>query len=184
MLLLFEALGYSIGREHFPDPSLEFLREPRVLDLVHRGLTPPWPDVIKHLGGFCYHLNEHVDRWNWHVEHVVVMVRDLEISVNRRMNYGGGRDMTARAYNRTSTEWKALTSAQKRTLARDHLKDELGSLIFQLVARDYSFSCLEYPRWILDPEYAFRKLSPPLCDRSTFLAAHREIVDPGRIGHY
>lgn len=187
LLLLFEALGFSIGRSQFPDPWLELLRDPRVNAMIDRGETPPWPQVIKHLGGFCYHINEHVDRWGWKVDHIFVMMRDLEESVRRRVKYKGGRDMTPKAYGYSTSEWVGLTQEQKEEEARAHLKDELGALLLNIVPREYPFTCIEYPRWVQDPGYAFRKLYPVLVNRveyPEFVKVFGQVIDPKKVGNY
>jgi len=186
LLLLLEQLGFPIGREDFPDLWLEFLRDPRVQAILERGEVPTWPRVIKHLGGFCYHLNEHVDRWGWEVEHVFVMVRDLEESVARRAKYKEGRDLTPKAYGKTQTEWAKLSEREKQGLARDHLKDELGALLFNLVPREYPFTCLFYPRWVQDAGYTLRKLAAVLSPDQTrmFNQTFQRVIDPKKVGTY
>lgn len=187
LLLLFEALGFSIGRKEFPDPWLEILRDPRVTAMIEREETPPWPEVIKHLGGFCYNLNEHVDRWSWNVDHIFVMVRDLGESVRRRVKFKGGRDMSPKAFGYDPASWRALTQEAREAEIQDRLKNQIGALLFNLVPRNYPFTCIEYPRWVQDPNYAYTKLSPALADRVThedFVRAFQRIIDPQRVGRY
>jgi len=184
LLLLLERLGFTIGREQFPQPVLELLREPRLQAQIDAGVRPVWPDVIKHHGGFCYHLHEHVDRWGWNVEQVFVMTRDLEESLQRRALYAGGREFTHRAFGIGYDEWNQLGTEGRFKIARNHLKDQLGSLIFQLSARDYPFSCIQYPRWVRDFEYTHRKLSVLGIGRQGLQQKFSEMIDLSRVHSY
>lgn len=182
LVSLFDELGFSTGKEIFPDRYIEILRDERIQEMINKGQVPKWPRVIKHLGGFCYNLDYHVNRWNWKVKHVIVLVRDLETSVNRRLVK---KTVNGKTFGISNKEWISYSEEQKKKLCREHLKDELGSLFFNLVPKDYSFFCMHYPRWVKDSNYAYRKLNTILnIEYDKFMKVYTKIIDPSKVGKY
>lgn len=114
------------------------------------------PKVIKHLGGFCYNLNEHIDTFNWNVEHIFFCLRRLENSIERRNKKG----LSAKMLDVDKKEFSASTEEHKQDILTQELFKMVGAGIFNLIQRDHPFTIIRFPKSIIDANYCWGKTYP------------------------
>lgn len=177
-LLLLEALGLDTGKKH------EFLRDEKMWKEIEQGKIPKWPSVIKHLGGFCYNLNSHVDRWNWKVDHIFIVLRNLD-QLARKKATKPEKFFRAKALKISNEKLRNLSEDNKKEIIKDNAKDQIGALIFNILDRDYPFSLVEYPKYTENLDYCYKKISPIIpCTWDTFLQAHNKAIDKSKVNRY
>lgn len=180
MLMLFEALGYETGNSTYPMCFREFLRDYRVVEQIEKGETPVWPEVIKHLGGFCYNLKSYVNKWNWKVDHVFILIRSLDESVNKRKT-----KMSWKSLQVSKKRFDSMKELEKEEKLRNNLIHQIGSLIYSIGELDYSCTLINYPRFAEDKEYCFRKLSEGLnLSKEKFDIAYGKVIKSEKIHKY
>lgn len=181
LLMLFEALGYETGNSTYPRCFREFLRDSRVVEQLEKGETPVWPEVIKHLGGFCYNLESYIEKWDWKVDHMFILIRDLDESVNKRIL---SNKTTYKSLQISNEIFHSMTEEEKRIRTKEVLIHQIGSLVFSLGKLDIPSTIINYPRFAQDREYCHDKLSEGLGDILNFDEAYDNIINLDKVHSY
>lgn len=165
LFYLLKELGLDTG------PHPEFLRWERTVEKLNRKEKVEFPTIIKHLGGFCLNLNDHIDRFGWSIKHIFFCLRRFEACLNSRVG------MTMRRTRKSREE--------ATEIMMDEIPHTVGMGLFNLIERDHPFTVIRFPRSAQDPEYCYNKLSPILedIDFETFKIAWEKTVDPSLILH-
>jgi hypothetical protein len=138
---LFRELEFDTG------PHPEFLRWEDTKDKIKRNEEVIYPRVIKHLGGFCMRLNEHIDENDWGVEHIFFCLRSLKPCASSK---------AVMQHNRSPNYYISKEEAKKE--AERELPYTVGMGLLQIVERDHPFTMIKFPNSALDPEYCLEKL--------------------------
>jgi hypothetical protein len=193
LVWLLRDLGFSICpkgyEQHFQDlPSgepvlYELLREQRIRDAIARGENIQWPDVIKHLGGFCFGLHDWVDRFQWKVDLVLICTRGLEEGIRRRWAQDKVHQPDHKFLQVDHKTFCGLNRDQIDERARKVVRERIGAAVLQCIDRDYPYAILPYPKFAEDPKILYGALQPILKDRHDFASFYniysRRMV-PGR----
>jgi hypothetical protein len=98
------------------------------------------PAIIKN-PNLCRDLLERVERWDWKIDHVYILMRDYDDVANHLWN----RRHEGRAED---TEKEGKLKEYKEIAARD-----IGNLMYQLVSEGIPHTFLLFPKIITDPKY-------------------------------
>lgn len=107
------------------------------------------------------------------IDWLVIPLRDLDQATASRLAVTG----------RTGDPEGALTGTKRPRSQREALAVGVYSLLLASAAYEIPTLLLDYPRFALDPAYAYRRLQPALgqVTEAQFAAAHEQTVDPTRI---
>ena len=197
LVWLLRELGFSIcpkGYEHlFKDlPSgepvlYELLREQVIRDDLAKGKKIEWPDVIKNSGGFSFNLHEWVDKYNWKVDLVLIPFRGLEEGIRRRWVKDPVHNPINHKFLKVPYEkFLSMKEDEINERAREVVRERVGAAVLQCTDRDYPFSILPFPKFVLKPTFLYEKLSPILKDVSfeTFYEAFSRTTDLTKVKLY
>jgi hypothetical protein len=123
----------------------------------------PAPKVIKHLGGFLLHLNQHIENYQWDVEHIFFAISTLDLAMD-------------------TCKVRCVRKPFDYESELQRYYSKLGKGLSQLVDSDYPFTIIQCPTFILDADYCYNKLSVVLPDitRGEFVAKHEAFINPER----
>lgn len=157
---LLRELGYTTEPEGYPDRAMfEIMRYPDVMARLDKGEIE-WPQVIKHLGGFCHNLNSHIDKYDWKIKHIFFCLRKLDRSIELRFE----KEIVGHKMLEISKlEFNSLNLEAKKLRMKDILLQETGAGLYNLIERDHPFTVVRFPKSILDMQYCYDLLAP-VCD--------------------
>ncbi len=120
---------------------------------------------------------EMIERWDWNVERVYVLLRDYNFVANnmwkRYRDKHGWPEITDQEYKRKDEKWLHYKNKAARFV---------GYMMFQLVSLDIPYTILMFPRIIEDPEYLWSncELLQSL-DYETFKLGFDKVADLDRV---
>jgi len=161
MWWLMKELGYTTQPTGTDTLTYELLKHKRLVSEIVKG-EREWPEVVKHLGGFLKHMNQHIDEHGWDVDHVFVMIRKMEASIDSRRSQG---NLTHGSLGIPRKEFKSLHQALRDDMMKEVLKSDMGSCIYNLIERDHPFTIIRYPRAAVDRVYCWDQMREALGDR-------------------
>ena len=181
--------GYEQYFQDLPtgEPVLyELLREQRIRDAMAIEDKIEWPDVIKHLGGFCYDLHTWVDRFNWKVDKVFIVTRCLEEGIRRRwLKDPVGHPIDHKFLQLPYGDFVRMKPNEVNDRARKVIRERIGAAVFQCIDRDYPYAILPFPKFVRHPEFLYKELAPVI-DKSyeEFLSVYNRITDLKKVITY
>ncbi len=161
--------GYSRGsrsRDYFEHCSAGL-----ELDVLADGS----PYIVKS-PAFCQTLPEHLAAGRFIVDHVLVPIRELEDAARSRIRVGGADGAVPGGLLGTSDP-----AAQRGVLA-----ERFHTLMRTLAAHDIPHTLLDFPRFAMDPDYAWAKLRflSPGVGRQAFGEAFQRVSRPQLIHRF
>lgn len=196
LVWLLRELGKSICpkgyEEYFKDlptgePVLyELLREQRIRGAISRNEPIEWPEVIKHLGGFCYNLHKWVDTYNWKVDKVLIVTRNLEEGIRRRwIRDPVNNPISHKFLNLDYKTFCGLNREQINNRAREVVRQRIGAAVFQCIDNGYPYAILPFPKFVQNPEFLYSAISDVI-DKSydDFLKVYNRITNLDKIKVY
>ncbi len=117
------------------------------------------------------------DRWDWHIEHVYILLRKYDDVANNRVN----RERVKSGLFPIEDE-EEIRKDEKWRGWRKRASSNIGDLMFQLVSEDIPYTFLMFPRIITDPEYLWSncKILQTL-DYETFRAGFDKVADLDKV---
>ncbi len=133
------------------------------------------PYVVKN-PAFCETLPMFLATRCFIIDHVLVPIRQLDDAANSRIRVGGHDGLVPGGLLGT-----ADPAAQRGVLA-----ERFHGLMHALAANDIPHTLLHFPRFALDPDYAWTKLRflLPAVDRAVFAEVFRELSRPELIHRF
>jgi hypothetical protein len=172
LVRLLSAIGQPTGyteqnwRDHYFDYSSAGLEgDP---------LDPASPYIVKN-PELSVTLPDILARGGLAIDHAIVPVRDLDQAALSRVHIGGQAGEIPGGLVGTGD------AEQQRAV----LAERFHGLVHALVVHEVPHTFLEFPRFVQDVEYAYRKLAPIFpVDHDRFAAAFRALADPTKVHQY
>lgn len=136
------------------------------------------PYIIKK-PSFCNNKNllKIRDMWDWHIDHVYILLRDYDDVANnkwKRARFKAGLPLIEdQEYKRGDHKWRHI---------RQQSSASVGGIMFQVISEDIPYTFLMFPRIVTDPEYLWSncKLLQTL-DYETFKIGFDKIADLSKV---
>lgn len=120
----------------------------------------PMPYVIKG-PALSLDLPNRIKRWNWHIDHAYILVRNIEEIINSRFRRTRG---TNNVPEEDREEFKKLVF------------QKTGAALLNCVSLEIPHTILEYPKWIKNPIYCHSNLHVNFTYKN-FLEAYHKSID-------
>lgn len=137
---------------------------------LEREITDPDAPYIVKNPSLCTTLAPLLNSGAVEIDHAFIPIRNLDDATRSRARIGGNNGSVPGGLWLTDDP-----SKQKAALAT-----VFHDLLHTLVVHEIPFTFLDFPRFVQEPRYAFRQLSPLLKDMpwEIFLATFKRIADP------
>jgi hypothetical protein len=188
-------MGYSIAPPGFDledNEGIELMRMKQTLGRIEKGELE-WPDVIKHHGGFCLNLPKYVEKYNWEIEHVFILIRNMEDAVGKRVGEKSRKaDMSRKALIPVPSKevYDKMSEAELREATANTIHILTSSAIHNCEEHGYPYTIVNYPRFVTDFFYCwhtleqFYKVPPATYKMLSFKHKWNEVMEPNRVRNY
>jgi hypothetical protein len=190
---LLHHMGYSIappGLDIGDAEGIELMRMKQTLGRIEKGELE-WPDVIKHHGGFCLNLPKYVEKYNWEIEHVFILVRNIEDAVGKRVGEKSRKaDMSRKALMPVPSKevYDKMSEAELREATANTIHILASSAIHNCEEYRYPYTVINYPRFVTDFWYSWEKIAlkcpGPFGSHNRFKGIWEEVMEPNRVRNY
>ena len=159
--------------KHRPTSSFEWpVRGERSL------LHLPQPYILKH-PHLCFDLRGRIERWDWNVEHVYVLLREWEHVASHKHQQYFGREEQPQRYRESFLKEGILTDTEFKEYHEMKAASAIGNIMIPLVEDNIPHTFIMFPRMITDPVYLFYRLNVVLGEMryTDFLEGFNKIAD-------
>lgn len=148
-------------------------------------ITPDikWPEVIKHLGGFCKNLKYWITENNWNPQHLFYMANTIDITVNKRLFVHRKKVKISPRVNfeMTFEAWQKLTDDEKVELVKNTYYKQMGQAVYGAFELGIPTTVVHYQKFCKDIDYACQVLQPILylkdLEVEDVRGVHKEFID-------